>query len=177
MHMCLDILYQNHKEWIRIIKHFGEKHYAEDIVQETYIKIYTANSCHKAIVKGKINTGFVWIALRNNFITFQKEKAKGKKIDIEQVSNIYESPKNIQQYISNDKLEVLILKEMTTWDWYDSRLFRLYIESEISMRNLSAETGISFNSIANTIKKCKEKLRKQCGEDYEDYCNADYDYL
>ena len=175
--MCLDVLYQRHNEWIRIIKKFGEKHYAEDIVQETYIKIYTANSCSKAVVKGTINTGFVWIALRNNYITFQKEKAKGKKIDIENIPELISKPIETKKYIYNDKLEVRILQEIHKWDWYDNKLFYEYIENDISMRTLAKNTGISFNSIANTIKKCKEKIRKNCGEDYEDYCNEDYDFM
>ena len=35
----LKVIYKDHKEWINIVKGFGENVFAEDIVMETYIRI------------------------------------------------------------------------------------------------------------------------------------------
>ena len=35
----LEVLGKNHKEWVQIAKNLGAKDYAEDIVQESYLKI------------------------------------------------------------------------------------------------------------------------------------------
>jgi len=53
---------------------------------------------------------------------------------------------------------------MNNWEWYDKRLFEVYISDDKSMRQLAKETGISVTSIFNTIKICKNKLRNTIDE-------------
>jgi len=168
------VLEKHHKEWVDIIRKFGEKTYAEDLVQETYIRIYRSNSSHKAVVNGKPNKAFMYITLRNNYLTFVREKSKGHKVDLEniQLESKIESEDN--RYIANDVLDELIEDEVNNWHWYDKKLFLLYMNNDISMRSLAKETKISLSSIANTLKNCKIRLRETIGEDYEDYTNKDY---
>ncbi len=66
---------------------------------------------------------------------------------------------------------------MDSWHWYDKGLFKLYRENEWSFREASKETKIGTKSIFNTIKYCKERLRENCAEDYEDYINEDYEKI
>jgi DNA-directed RNA polymerase specialized sigma24 family protein len=36
----MEHIYSRHKHWVSIVKKFGEVNYAEDVVQEAYIKVY-----------------------------------------------------------------------------------------------------------------------------------------
>ena len=80
-----------------------------------------------------------------------------KKVDTFDIDDIdikdepYQEPQCVEKY-----KEVL-----STFDWYDRNLFLLYANSVMSMRKIARETHISFMSIYNTIKKCKEKLKNQ----------------
>ena len=175
--MCLELLNKHHKEWISIIKKFGEKNYAEDIVQETYIKIWNSKSCDKAIINKEVNKAFVWIALRNNFITFQIEKNKAKKISIQDIKELVYVKEDEMKFAAIGILDKKMHIEINNWHEYDKTLFLLYVTENKSYRVLSKETTISLSSIANTIKVCKNRLKDTCGEDYIDYCNEDYEYI
>ena len=45
------------------------------------------------------------------------------------------------------------------------------------MRKLASETGISLTSIFTTIKNCKNRIKENIGEDYQDYNNKDYELI
>jgi predicted DNA-binding protein YlxM (UPF0122 family) len=57
------------------------------------------------------------------------------------------------------------------------KLFNLYRESNLSMREIAEETDISLTSIFNTLKNCKERLREAIGEDFQDYLNEDFELI
>jgi predicted DNA-binding protein YlxM (UPF0122 family) len=63
------------------------------------------------------------------------------------------------------------------WHWYDQKLFKLYRDTDMSIRKIAAETGISWVSIFNTLKKCKKDLNDKFNEDYDDYLNGDYERI
>ncbi len=67
--------------------------------------------------------------------------------------------------------------EVETWHWYDEMLFNLYRDSGKSIRKLSEETRISTSSIFQTLKYCKNQIRINVGEDFEDFINEDYEHL
>jgi predicted DNA-binding protein YlxM (UPF0122 family) len=66
-----------------------------------------------------------------------------------------------------DKIE----REIESWHWYDTMLFKLYRDSGKSMRELEAETKISLTSIFHTIKHCKARINAAISEDYYDVLN------
>jgi predicted DNA-binding protein YlxM (UPF0122 family) len=71
----------------------------------------------------------------------------------------------------------LMDKEIATWHYYDQMLFEVYKNTDLSIRDISKETTISVSSIFNTLKNCKNKLKKSLNEDYEDYKNEDYELI
>ena len=161
-----------------MVRSFGEHTYAEDLVQETYVRLHNSDAKNKVVVNGQPNKAFMYIALRNNYITYKRELSKGHKVSIEKVKPIASADDNIKsRYIANDNLDRKVEQEMNEWHWYDRELFKLYITSGKSMRKLASDTNISLSSIANTIKNCKTKIREALSEDWQDYINKDYDKI
>lgn len=72
----LKLIVEYHDEWLSIVRSFGEKTYSEDLVQETYLRLHRSKSLDKVIVNGKPNRAFMYVALRNNYITFVRENRK-----------------------------------------------------------------------------------------------------
>ena len=71
-----------------------------------------------------------------------------------------------------------INQEVESWDyWYDKKLFKMYYNTDLSLRKLADETNISVTSIFNSCKNYKEIIRNKFGEDFEDYLNGDFDLI
>ncbi len=167
---------KHHKDWVKIVNSFGEYFFAEDIVQETYIMLMKWSSEDKLFKDGKLNKGYMWLALKNTFLQHLNKNSKIQFINIEEVFNL--------EYINEDeeneaykKLINNIEEETKTWHWYDKQLFDIYKNTDKSLRAISSETDISVTSIFNTISLCKAKLKYSIQEDYEDFINKDYELI
>jgi RNA polymerase sigma factor (sigma-70 family) len=167
-----------HADYLRIVKSFGEDFYAEDVVQEMYIKLTKYHSPNKIINKeGKVNTSYIYLVLRSIVVNLKEQKNRLKKVSLEEIKELHISYDYIPKHEAELNLEARINKEIDTWDYFDERLFNIYRDSKMSMRKLSKETRISTKTIFYTIKRCKERLRENIGEDYEDYINEDYELI
>tara|TARA_R110000868_G_scaffold120421_2_gene319533 strand:- start:2393 stop:2908 length:516 start_codon:yes stop_codon:yes gene_type:complete len=169
--LSIERLYKKHKYWISVVKSFGENYYAEDVVQEAYIK-----------VNGKeINDSYFYLTLRSITMDLHRKKVDTVEIsflnglfDVDDTEEIkfFDDPINHKKYFYHffkkdnddddiDKKVEMYKEILSTFEWYDRDLFMLYANSGMSMRKIARETNISFTSIYNTIKKCKEKLKNQ----------------
>lgn len=86
----------------------------------------------------------------------------------------------IDKNLKHNKFEIILEKieeEMNRWHWYDKMLFNEYVTTGKSIRTLAKETKISPDSIFQTLKNCKSKLKEVIGEDYDDFKNLDYEYI
>lgn len=86
----------------------------------------------------------------------------------------------IDKDLKHEKFEIILEKveeEMSRWHWYDKMLFNEYVSSGKSIRTLAKETKISPDSIFQTLKNCKAKLKEVIGEDYDDFKNLDYEHI
>ena len=72
---------------------------------------------------------------------------------------------------------MLIDDELENWHWYDRKLFKLYRDTDMSMRDISSETNISLISIFHSIKNYKEILKEKFQKDYTDYIENDYNQI
>ena len=53
-----------------------------------------------------------------------------------------------KEYLTKDKIiRNKILTEINSWQWFYYTLFNLYMNSDMSIRKLAKETGISATSI------------------------------
>ena len=171
------ILCKHHKEWVSIVKNFGENNYAEDIVQEMYVRVHNSNAGEKVIVNGEPNRAYIWRILKNTFITYQKQKAGVHKVDIETVLFLTAEETEETLHLALNTIQEKIEAEMYRWHTYDKRLFEVHVLENRSMRTIEAGTNISLKSIFNTIKNCKTRLRNEIGEDYEDLINEEYERI
>ena len=160
-----------------MVKNFGEHGYAEDIVQEMYLRLHKYSNPDKFVSNDQINKGFIWMVLKNYCNTLKLQRSKIHKIEITSVVNLSSTENDIMQFTSIEKMLDKVDQEKQTWHWYDRQLFDIYMTSKKSMRQLSHETNISTDSIFNTIKKCKKKLEAAIGEDYADFLNEDYERI
>ena len=173
----LEIVAKQHKEWIRIVKSFGEKNYAEDIVQQSYLNLHKYAEPDKVIENGKIRRGYMYFTLRTTYYLFYNQKKKVRKVSIDDgILQLIQSD-NIKENDAYNKICQKVDDELENWHWYDKKLFILYRDSGLSIRKLAAETKISWVSIFNTLKNAKNIIKEKLGEDYEDFKNEDYDRL
>lgn len=134
-------IFNNHNKWIKIASTFGGGDYSEDLVQETYIK---------CLDKEIVNEAFFYFALRNTVYDWLRKEKKQK---------LYLEP---QQFLNEN-----IYNYIDTWNGYDRKLYLLYIESTMSMRDIANETKISLTSIFHTIKICNERLKNYIEQHHE----------
>jgi len=167
-----------HDDYIRIVQSLGEEFYAEDIVQEMYIRLTKYYKPFKIVnEEGKINKSYIYLVLRAIVCDLRAEKKKLQKVPLEYIDKMGVNYEYISKGEAEFNLEIRMRKEMNTWEWFDELLFKVYRDSGMSMRQIAAETGISTKTIFYSIKKSKEKLKENIAEDYEDYINGDYEWL
>lgn len=171
----LNILARQHKEWVKIVNSFGEYFLADDIVQETYIKIIRLNYIDK-IVTDSINKNIMWLILRSVYVDHLRAN-KMMKVCIDDNINLSYIDFDLEKHEAFSTIEEKIQDEVDSWHWYDIKLFNLYRESKLSMRQIAEETNISLTSIFNTLSNCKERLRHAIGEDFADYINEEYELI
>jgi RNA polymerase sigma factor (sigma-70 family) len=170
---------ERHKEWLSIVHSFGEYDYAEDIVQEAYLVLYKYASEEKIIENGVVSRGYMYFTIRTTFLQYINAKNKVEKIRLDDEENYTQIPYDSQmdEEVGYNKIRELIDNHIKGWRWYDRTLFTLYRDTDMSIRKIAEETNISWVSIFNTLKKCKEELRLIFGEDFLDYKHEDYERI
>ncbi len=182
----LDILSKRHTEWLNMAKSFKlDNNDANELVQNMYLRMYDYTKDVKRIMynEKEINTFYIYITLRNLYYSkFTNYKKKNKTVlfsDIDKENFKYIINKmsyDIDDFEDNYKkkvnLEALCNKidsVIEDWYWYDKKLTKLYLNTDMSMRDISKETKISLSSIFNTLTNAKEKIRKESKEEYKKY--------
>lgn len=172
---ALTILSKHHKEWLNIVRLFGDNEFAEDVVQDVYLKIDQYNYYEKIIIDGEPNRALMWILLRNT--TYRENKTATNDLSIELVRDLAAEELELLKHESLDNIYERVENEISKWDWYDQKLFRIYKDERKPMRQIADETGISLKSIFLTIKSCKERIRQSVGEDYADFLNEEFELI
>tara|TARA_R110002051_G_scaffold88619_2_gene156034 strand:+ start:4282 stop:4860 length:579 start_codon:yes stop_codon:yes gene_type:complete len=189
----LIVLSKHHKDWIEVAKKLGAGAYAEDIVQEVYLKLLKYSKPEKFIRnKTHVHRGYMFFVIRSVVMDYQRAK-KGKfKIDIEKFYLNNEDgfkeldPRDLERLsthnnIANEEAYQKICnkmdKELNNWGWYDKKIFEIYRDTHMSIRQMAKETTISKENIFHTLKRAKKIMKDKFEEDYEDYKNKDYDLL
>lgn len=168
---------EHHNEWVKIIHTFGEYDYAEDIVQESYIALWKYADQEKLIdANGDVRKGYVYFTLRSLFYQYYNKKKKINKVPFDGCWELFDDSNLEEQKAYND-ICLLIDEEIKNWEWYDRKLFKLYRDSDMSMRDIAKETNISLISIFNSIKNYKIILKDKFENDYQEYITNDYNMM
>ncbi len=187
----LDILAKRHTDWIKMAKAFKiDEDKANELVQEMYIRMHDYTKDVKRIMynETEINTFYIYVTLRNLYYSkFTNYNNKNKKIilfsDYKNTHDhkifydvlnrlSYDFEEQTESYKKKINLEALYNKidsVIEDWYWYDKKLTKLYLNTDMSMRDISKETKISLSSIFNTLTNAKEKIRKESKEEYKKY--------
>jgi len=170
---------EQHNEWIKIVKSFGEKHYYEDIVQEMYLVIYKYSSEDKIIKNGVVSRGYIFFTLRSVYFQYYNSKKKINKVSINNDKFYIQIPDNnkMDEQIAFNKICNLIDAEIENWDWYNRKLFKIYRDSGLSIRGIAAETKISWVSIFNSLKNMKTRIKKEYQDDWDNYKDNNYESI
>jgi DNA-directed RNA polymerase specialized sigma24 family protein len=158
----LEKLYKHHKEWVAMAKLFDSSN-AEDIVQDAYIKLAMYSNEEKCFINDKPNKNYLFIVIRNTYFSLYKDKFVVVDFLDSEVEDNFSESVELDWY----RFRTLCEAEVNSWDQYDKKLFTLYRDSDMSMRKLAKETGISFVSIFHSLKAHKKKLRDLFQEDYD----------
>ena len=173
----LEQVAKHHKEWVEIIHKLGEYDFAEDIVQESYIALMKYADESKIIdVNGNVRKGYVYFTLRSLYYQFYNKKKKINKVSFDGCWELFDDS-NIEEHKAYNNICMLIDEELENWNWYDRKLFKLYRDTDMSMRDIAKETNISLISIFHSIKNYKEILNTKFQKDYQDYIENDYNMI
>ena len=165
---------EHHKEWVKVVQSFGEYDYAQDIVQETYIALWKYASAEKILDdKGEVRKGYVYFTLRSLYFQYYNKKIKITKVPFDGCWELFDDS-NIEEHNAYNDICLMIDEEIDNWHWYDRKLFKLYRDTDMSMRDIAAETNISLISIFHSIKNYKEILNTKFQDQYDEYKNNDY---
>ena len=152
-------LTDRHTDWIKIVKSFGVKDYAEDLVQEMYIRVIKYIDEGKDITyKNDINYFYIYQCLRHMTINLKIKKGKINVINIEEYLYKLKKSNNIDQDI--EKTYKRINKKLDDMFWYDAKVYRI-IEGGMSVKELSRQSKISYYSLYRTYNKVKNILRNE----------------
>jgi DNA-directed RNA polymerase specialized sigma24 family protein len=168
---------KDHKDWVKLVKTFGEDFYAEDIVQEAYLRLDRYCKPENVIQNGQVNKGFMYFVLRNLYLLHVKSEKKNEMVNLDNLPLLKDEPTNLPKEEAYARMLSKIYEEVDTWHWYDKQLFTIYKDTDLSIRDIAKETTISSSSIFNTLKNCKSKVKAKFKEDYEDYKNTDYELI
>jgi len=168
--ILLILLANHHKEWVKMAYSFGAGDFAEDIVQEMYIRLNKyVDDPERILYNGEPNKLFVWVTLRNLVRKWQRGT------DLVMYVDSYHEHNDYSESIDRDDDELFEDFIDRVWDcakemyWFDYKMFELYHTTDMSMRDIEKETTISLRTIFTTLNKAKEYVRENLYEEYQEY--------
>ena len=161
----LDIAYttERHKDWVQMATNLGAGHYAEDIVQEMYIKLSQIKNPERLIDKKNPNqiVGFyVYTIIRSLIVDLQRIQKRTQMVSIESIRALKASDVDMEFETEFTKKLDAVEQAKDQMNWYDLKLFELYHNEGLSIRKLSKETRISASSIFNTLRNAKSEIHE-----------------
>lgn len=169
----LEEVAKKHDYWLRVVYTFGITNYAEDIVQEMYLKL------HKYIERGTVKeetlTTYVYCILRSLAVDLNRAKKNIEKVPVDDIPLTHQT--NIDKVTALQKIYDKIEEEIKGWHWYDAKMFNLYVNNDYSQRDISEESGIKLGSVHYTLRRAGDRLKENIGEDIEDYFNGEYELI
>jgi len=168
----IDVLADKHKDWHNMAKSFGcNDEDAHELVQEMYIRItkYVEDKDKIMYNEKEVNTYYIYVTLRNLYLSGFHLNMKKKhlpindSIDFEYITIDIDKESSFNNLV--DKIDSLV----SSWYWYDKKIWDIHFYNKMSMRQIAKATKISLSSIFNTLSNGKEEIREKTIEDYKEY--------
>lgn len=172
----LGIVAKEQDKWEAMVANMGCPSYLiPDIVQEMYIRLHRQKSRDRILYDNdKVNHFYVYLTLRSCYIDYLR--AEKDCTDIPGPIPDQRPTLDMDKEKAFARLWKRVEKEVCTFGAYGAKLTNTYFKTDISIRGLSEGSGISVTSIYNSIRAYRKHLKDTTiGEDWEDYCNEDYD--
>ena len=165
---ALTLVAKHHKEFVNTAKslygnNFDVSNYAEDFIQECYLKLSRYDNLHDKVIKpdGTVSKGYIFFCLRSVILNALKKKRVikynyiGDEYDMEEKYMLIDEGRDPLDE-ARDNIEELMYKVAEeNSEWFDYKLFRTYLETGKSFRTLAKETGLGIQTIYLSIKKTK----------------------
>ena len=193
--MILEALSKEHKRWWHMaLSICSDDQLADDIVQDMYIRIEKYVDDSDKIINpetGEINSFYIFVTMKNIYFHWFNQRMRMSAFEVKDFDFFSEEEYNdglcidslddeanmLDMEYAHQQIVDSIAAEIKGWHWYDEKLFKLYFMTDMSLRDIAAETKISLSSIYNSIKNLRDLIKDKFGEDVEDYFNRDYDKI
>ena len=86
--------------------------------------------------------------------------------ELEDIDGEIEEPNYDYENAYNRLLDEL-WEEVESWHWYDTKLFKLYHNTDMTIKKISEETKISERSIWNTLDNGRKRIQANRKEAYQ----------
>ena len=154
----LNQLSQHHQKLKELAKKIAGND-AEDVLQETYLKLYESGKQFH-----EIDFGYVYLTMRSVYIDSKKATSvKNREVLIDDFIDWQIIEEEAQEEIEIDKSKLNSFENLLLFSLYgidianDKNEIKTKIKG-VSMRKLSIETGIPYITIYKAVQKIKEKL-------------------
>ena len=124
--------------------------------------------------------GYMFFTIRSLVVSFYRKQKNQKYVNTLGDANFENVYDEIDEVFS-DKEECLleleskilpIIKEHC--EWFDYEMFKKYIKSGKSIKELAKETTLGIQTIYRSLRRSKIAIAENLWEDYLDYSNGDY---
>ena len=157
---------KHHKEWLKIAKVYGAADYAEDCVQQAYIKLHQYGSEDKVLTKGEVNKGYVFFAIKCEVMNYHKANPCFVSEDACNMNEIEDAEQNNEEHI--ERLWLSIDYYISThYPLYKKVLYRMW-RKNYTIREMNELTEVSIPTIINELKKIKSDLNKKFNYEYNE---------
>ena len=157
-------------KWTQMLVNMGCPEDAiEDVIHNMYIKIHKMKD-HEKIIRedGDVNIFYIYRTLNSCFINHINENPYCSMGDY-YIDSIIDDPLDVDAEIELMDLYMDMLDEMNEFGQYGSKLCKVYLPTDRSLRQIASESGISLTSIYNSVKQYKAILREEFKEQYDEY--------
>ena len=183
---------KHHKEFVNAAKSlYGNnqeiRNYAEDYIQEVYIKLARYDDLHDKVIKpdGSVSKGYVFFCMRSVILNALGKKKvikyshEGDLFDLEDrfVRGDFQKINGIDKIILEERDLTTVAREQIEdlmhkvakdeSHWFDYNLFKTYLDTGKSFRVLAQETGLGIQTIYLSIKKTKLIIAEKLFNDYQ----------
>jgi RNA polymerase sigma factor (sigma-70 family) len=162
----MDVLiqaYKKHKQWCEIVESFGcNSDTAEDLVQEMYLKLHGLLESGLDIKYDEtVNYYYIYKILRTLFLDLKRKEKRVNYIDEAEFMLLeMQADQDMIGDKTHNEIHKDVMETLEDLYWYDRKVFEL-LDGEMSVSELSRNTGISYYSLYNTYKKVKQILKEK----------------